>query len=167
MPPLQPDNLNIRFAAISGVGTIHHLFRDTMRLANKGACMAVILLSALMLNRHLGETACWPFRVPILHHSRIDNKAGISYRPYLPRDADHLELSGHQSVAAVLPVASGCRPDGICELVDDRKTMSSAQGNDPSAVSIAATRCSIGACESNRSTGASWSASQASWVSRP
>jgi hypothetical protein len=77
MPPLQPDNLNIRFAAISGVGTIHHLFRDTMRLANKGACMAVILLSALMLNRHLAEMACGPFRVPILHHSRFDNNAGI------------------------------------------------------------------------------------------
>jgi peptidoglycan/LPS O-acetylase OafA/YrhL len=84
---------NTRFAGIFGTGAIYYLFRDTIPLTNTGACVAATLLTALMFNRHLAETAytifggdliLWlAFEVRVLRLSRIDNNADISYGLYL------------------------------------------------------------------------------------
>jgi peptidoglycan/LPS O-acetylase OafA/YrhL len=84
---------DIRFAGVFGVGAVYYLFRDKIPLTDAGAAIAAILLTGLMFNRSLAETAfaifggyliLWfSFKFRVLRLSRFDNNVDISYGIYL------------------------------------------------------------------------------------
>ncbi|WP_394778175.1 acyltransferase family protein [Undibacterium sp.] len=83
----------LRFFGIYGVGMTFYLFRDRVKLTNKGAAMAAVILISLFFSQHLAEAAfaicggylifwfAFNVRAPLL--SRIGSRTDISYGLYL------------------------------------------------------------------------------------